>query len=38
MCQNLTSSNIGPPLISHFCLLIIIWKMLKLHQQFVKML
>ena len=31
MWQILTSSNIGPPLISHLCLPIIIWKMLKPH-------
>ena len=38
MWQILIGSNIGPPLTSHLCLLMIIWKLLKPHQQFVKML
>ena len=36
--SSLISSNMGPPLTSHLCLPIIIWKLLKLHQQFVKIL
>jgi len=38
MWQILISSNIGPPLTSHLYLPIIIWKLLKLYQQFVKIL
>ena len=38
MWQILISSNMDPPLTSHLCLLMIIWKLLKSHQQFVKIL
>ena len=38
MWQILINSNMNPPLTSHLCLLMIIWKLLKSHQQFVKIL
>ena len=38
MWQILISSNMDPPLTSYLCLLMIIWKLLKSHQQFVKIL
>ena len=38
MWQILISSNMSPQLTSHLCLPIIIWKLLKQYQQFVKML